>query len=31
MEIDGAWTFVPRIYPDERGEFHEWFRAAEFR
>lgn len=31
MGIDGAWTFTPRIYPDNRGEFHEWFRGAEFR
>lgn len=30
MGIDGAWTFTPRIYPDNRGSFHEWFRAAEF-
>jgi len=30
MGIDGAWTFTPRIYPDNRGDFHEWFRGAEF-
>jgi dTDP-4-dehydrorhamnose 3,5-epimerase len=28
--IDGAWIFTPRIYPDNRGNFHEWFRGAEF-
>jgi dTDP-4-dehydrorhamnose 3,5-epimerase len=30
MGIDGAWIFTPRIYRDNRGDFHEWFRAAEF-
>jgi dTDP-4-dehydrorhamnose 3,5-epimerase len=30
MGIDGAWIFTPRVYPDNRGEFHEWFRGAEF-
>ena len=30
MGIDGAWIFMPRIYPDSRGSFHEWFRGAEF-
>ena len=30
MGIAGAWIFRPRIYPDNRGEFHEWFRRAEF-
>jgi dTDP-4-dehydrorhamnose 3,5-epimerase len=30
MGIDGAWIFMPRIYPDNRGDFHEWFRDAEF-
>jgi dTDP-4-dehydrorhamnose 3,5-epimerase len=25
--IDGAYVFTPRIYPDNRGTFHEWFRA----
>jgi dTDP-4-dehydrorhamnose 3,5-epimerase len=28
--IDGAYIFTPRIYPDNRGTFHEWFRAGEF-
>jgi dTDP-4-dehydrorhamnose 3,5-epimerase len=27
MAIDGAWTFTPRIHADDRGSFHEWFRA----
>lgn len=29
MGIEGAWTFTPRIYSDDRGQFHEWFHAAE--
>jgi dTDP-4-dehydrorhamnose 3,5-epimerase len=28
--IDGAYVFTPRIYPDNRGTFSEWFRADEF-
>jgi dTDP-4-dehydrorhamnose 3,5-epimerase len=27
--IDGAWIFTPRIFPDSRGHFLEWFRAGE--
>ena len=29
LGIEGAWKFTPRIYKDARGEFLEWFRAAE--
>jgi dTDP-4-dehydrorhamnose 3,5-epimerase len=29
--IDGAYVFTPRIFPDNRGAFHEWFRADEFQ
>lgn len=28
--IDGAYVFTPRIYPDSRGTFNEWFRDGEF-
>ena len=28
-EIEGAWIFTPRIFPDDRGYFLEWFRPAE--
>jgi dTDP-4-dehydrorhamnose 3,5-epimerase len=28
--IDGAYILTPRIYPDNRGTFNEWFRADEF-
>lgn len=27
MSIEGAWTFTPRQFPDDRGVFLEWFRA----
>src|SRR5262249_10593563 len=29
LGIEGAWMFRPRIYQDTRGDFLEWFRAAE--
>ncbi|GLZ79239.1 dTDP-4-dehydrorhamnose 3,5-epimerase [Actinorhabdospora filicis] len=25
--IEGAWVFRPRVFPDARGGFHEWFKA----
>jgi dTDP-4-dehydrorhamnose 3,5-epimerase len=28
--IGGAYIFTPRIYPDNRGTFSEWFRAGDF-
>ena len=30
LEIDGAWVLEPTVIPDDRGSFHEWFRAPEF-
>ncbi len=30
MKIDGAWVFEPRLFPDDRGSFHEWFQAPDF-
>lgn len=30
MKIDGAWLITPKLFPDERGSFHEWFRAPDF-
>jgi dTDP-4-dehydrorhamnose 3,5-epimerase len=30
MGIDGAWTLAPDIHSDNRGDFHEWYRASEF-
>jgi dTDP-4-dehydrorhamnose 3,5-epimerase len=29
LGIEGAWVFRPRIFQDVRGDFLEWFRAAE--
>jgi dTDP-4-dehydrorhamnose 3,5-epimerase len=31
LDIDGAWVLEPKVFPDERGGFHEWYRAAEFQ
>ncbi|MFJ5262255.1 dTDP-4-dehydrorhamnose 3,5-epimerase [Streptomyces sp. NPDC088387] len=31
MEISGAWVLEPKVFPDERGSFHEWYRGEEFR
>ncbi|MGW2849055.1 dTDP-4-dehydrorhamnose 3,5-epimerase family protein, partial [Streptomyces sp. NPDC001274] len=29
LSIDGAWVHEPKVFPDSRGSFHEWFKAAE--
>jgi dTDP-4-dehydrorhamnose 3,5-epimerase len=29
LGIDGTWSYTPRIHPDERGSFLEWFRASD--
>ncbi|MFF7236100.1 dTDP-4-dehydrorhamnose 3,5-epimerase [Streptomyces collinus] len=26
-----AWVLEPKVFPDDRGSFHEWYRGAEFR
>jgi dTDP-4-dehydrorhamnose 3,5-epimerase len=31
LSIEGAWIHEPKVFPDERGSFHEWFRVADFR
>ncbi|MFE9450336.1 dTDP-4-dehydrorhamnose 3,5-epimerase [Streptomyces sp. NPDC006739] len=31
LAIEGAWVLEPKVFPDERGSFHEWFRGADFR
>ncbi|MDT0306455.1 dTDP-4-dehydrorhamnose 3,5-epimerase [Streptomyces sp. DSM 44917] len=31
LSIEGAWVTRPRVFPDERGSFHEWFRGGDFR
>jgi dTDP-4-dehydrorhamnose 3,5-epimerase len=30
LDIEGAWVFEPKVYGDERGSFHEWFKAPVF-
>lgn len=29
-ELPGVFRSEPRIHPDDRGTFHEWFKASEF-
>jgi len=29
LDVDGARVFTPRIHPDRRGSFHEWFSQAD--
>jgi dTDP-4-dehydrorhamnose 3,5-epimerase len=31
LSIEGAWIHQPKVFPDERGSFHEWFRGGDFR
>ncbi|MCX4884572.1 dTDP-4-dehydrorhamnose 3,5-epimerase [Streptomyces sp. NBC_00847] len=31
LGIEGAWVLEPKVFPDDRGSFHEWFRGPEFR
>jgi dTDP-4-dehydrorhamnose 3,5-epimerase len=31
LDIAGAWVLEPKVFPDDRGSFHEWYRGAEFR
>lgn len=31
LGIEGAWVDTPRVFPDHRGRFHEWFRIDRFR
>lgn len=30
LSIEGAWVYTPRIFPDNRGLFNEWYRIGEF-
>lgn len=30
LPIKGAWVYTPRVFGDDRGTFHEWFRAEQF-
>ncbi|WP_327246385.1 dTDP-4-dehydrorhamnose 3,5-epimerase [Streptomyces sp. NBC_01320] len=29
LSLEGAWVHEPKVFPDSRGSFHEWFRASE--
>lgn len=31
LGVEGAWALEPKVFPDDRGSFHEWYRGAEFR
>jgi dTDP-4-dehydrorhamnose 3,5-epimerase len=31
LSIEGAWVHEPKVFPDDRGSFHEWFRGGDFR
>ncbi|MER6676580.1 dTDP-4-dehydrorhamnose 3,5-epimerase [Streptomyces sp. NPDC000983] len=31
LGIEGAWILEPKVFPDDRGSFHEWYRGEEFR
>ncbi|MFJ5775470.1 dTDP-4-dehydrorhamnose 3,5-epimerase [Streptomyces sp. NPDC093094] len=30
LDIEGAWVLEPKVFPDDRGSFHEWYRGSEF-
>jgi dTDP-4-dehydrorhamnose 3,5-epimerase len=30
LGIAGAWILEPKVFPDARGSFHEWFKGGEF-
>ncbi|MEV6791352.1 dTDP-4-dehydrorhamnose 3,5-epimerase [Streptomyces sp. NPDC051320] len=30
LAIEGAWVHEPKVFPDNRGSFHEWFKEADF-
>ncbi|MFI2367144.1 dTDP-4-dehydrorhamnose 3,5-epimerase [Streptomyces sp. NPDC018833] len=29
LSIGGVWVHEPKVFPDSRGSFHEWFRAPD--
>ncbi|MFI7500993.1 dTDP-4-dehydrorhamnose 3,5-epimerase [Streptomyces sp. NPDC049687] len=31
LGIEGAWVDTPRVFTDDRGRFHEWFKSDAFR
>ncbi|GGN81974.1 dTDP-4-dehydrorhamnose 3,5-epimerase [Streptomyces albiflavescens] len=30
LDIEGAWVDTPRVFTDDRGRFHEWFKGSAF-
>jgi dTDP-4-dehydrorhamnose 3,5-epimerase len=30
LSIAGAWVHEPKVFPDSRGSFHEWFKGPDF-
>ncbi|MFE4535943.1 dTDP-4-dehydrorhamnose 3,5-epimerase [Streptomyces scopuliridis] len=30
LSVAGAWVHEPKVFPDSRGSFHEWFKASDF-
>ncbi|MEV7677644.1 dTDP-4-dehydrorhamnose 3,5-epimerase [Streptomyces sp. NPDC088341] len=30
LSVKGAWVQEPKVFPDSRGSFHEWFKASDF-
>lgn len=30
LSVEGAWVHEPKVFPDSRGSFHEWFKAPAF-
>ncbi|MEU1280534.1 dTDP-4-dehydrorhamnose 3,5-epimerase [Streptomyces sp. NPDC005805] len=30
LSIEGAWVHEPKVFTDDRGSFHEWFRGNDF-
>lgn len=30
LDIEGAWLIEPKVFGDDRGSFHEWFKAPAF-
>jgi len=31
LDISGAFVHEPKVFPDPRGSFHEWFKAEDFQ
>jgi dTDP-4-dehydrorhamnose 3,5-epimerase len=31
LDISGAFVHEPKVFPDSRGSFHEWFKAGDFQ